>query len=101
MQIGRCLSQSWKLLTGNFGLLFGATSLVWLITVICHSFLGIVYLVLYGVLYGGLCLVTCRPRMRGLPVSVGDVSPALAWGSCNCCWPLVTVLLTFIGTCCW
>ena len=30
VQIGRCLAQSWALLTSNFGVLFGATALVWL-----------------------------------------------------------------------
>src|SRR5437899_2484245 len=36
VQVGRCLAASWKLLMANFGLFFGATFLVWLISVVCQ-----------------------------------------------------------------
>src|SRR5881628_183592 len=72
--IGRCLSLSWKLLTANFGLLFGATALVWLIEAVfqCIPLINLVYWVMQGVLYGGLYLVFLK-RIRGQPAAVGDV----------------------------
>src|ERR1051326_516578 len=36
IRIGRCLANSWNLLMGNFGLLFGATFLVWLVGTFCE-----------------------------------------------------------------
>ena len=74
VQIGRCLSRSWDLLKANFCLLFGATFLVWLIGVVCERIplVGLGYLVLRGVLYGGLYLIFLK-RIRGQPASVGEV----------------------------
>jgi GYF domain 2 len=74
VQVGRCLSLSWKLLSANFGLLFSATFLVWLIGIICQfiPFAGILYSVIRGVLYGGLYLIFLN-RIRGQPASPGDV----------------------------
>jgi len=74
VQIGRCFSLSWQLLSANWGLLFGATSLVWLIGIVCQfiPFAGIVYSVMRGVLYGGLYLVFLS-RIRGQPALVSDV----------------------------
>src|SRR5258708_23919774 len=46
LHIGQCLAQSWNLFTANFGLFFGATLLIWLISTVCALIpfpLGIVY----------------------------------------------------------
>jgi len=74
VQIGRCLSQSWSLLTANFGLLFAATFLVWMIGTVCQflPFGGLLYWVIRGVLLGGLYLVFLS-RIRGQTAAVGDV----------------------------
>jgi hypothetical protein len=73
VQPGRCLAQSWKLVTDNVGLLFGATFLIWLIETACQLNLltGMLYLVFKGVFYGGLYLVFLK-RIRGETASVGD-----------------------------
>src|SRR6266404_670110 len=70
---GRCLAQSFKLVTGNFGLLFGATFLIWLIGTACelNPVTGIIYYVMRGVFYGGLYLVFLK-KIRGEQVAVGD-----------------------------
>ena len=102
IQVGRCLALSWKLLMANFGLLFGATFLVWLIGTLC-SFLpfgGLLYLALRGVLYGGLYLVFLN-RIRAKPASVGD-----AFAGFNIAFAqlvlvgLLTTFLTGIGFFC-
>jgi hypothetical protein len=75
LQIGRCVSQALALLTANAGLLFGGTSLVWLIGALCQfiPFIGgFVYWALGGVLYGGLYLVFLK-RIRGERAEIGDV----------------------------
>jgi hypothetical protein len=82
VQIGRCLGQSWDLLTANFGLLFGATFLVWLITVGCQFIPiigGVVNWLVYGVLYGGLYLIILK-RIRGQPASMGEVFTGFRFG---------------------
>jgi hypothetical protein len=75
IRIGRCLGRSWRLLMANFGLLFGATALVWLIGTICEFVpfgIGkIGYWIFRGVIYGGLYLIFLR-RIRGEPASVGQ-----------------------------
>src|SRR5882672_3488557 len=74
VRAGQCLAQSWSLLTSNFGVLFGATFLVWMISLIIQLIpvVGMFYPVIWGVLYGGLYLVFLN-RIRGRPASVGDV----------------------------
>jgi hypothetical protein len=75
LQIGRCLSRSWTLLKANLGLLAGACFLFWLTGVVCQFIPligGIIYLVIKGVLYGGLCLIFLN-RIRGQPASTGDL----------------------------
>jgi len=74
VQIGRCLAQSWTLLQANFGLLFGATFVVWLLSTVCQflPFGGVVYWLLRGVLYGGLYLIFLN-RIRGRTAAIGDV----------------------------
>ena len=81
VQIGRCLTLSAKLLTENFGLLFGACFLVWSIGFLSEFRLVTLslYAVLRGVFYGGLYLVFLR-RIRGQPASVGDVFAGFSLG---------------------
>src|SRR5262245_37812974 len=71
VQVGRCLAQSWNLFTANAGLLFGATLLVWVIKVGANFIPmgGIAWLILRGVLYGGMYLIFLK-RIRGQPASV-------------------------------
>jgi len=77
LALGSCLSRAWALVTGNFGLLFGATAVVWLIS-LCQfvPVVGLIYKLLsgaiYGVLYGGLYLVFLR-QIRGQPTAIGEV----------------------------
>jgi hypothetical protein len=103
LQIGRCLTLSWTLLTGNFGLLFGATFFVWLITVGCQfiPFVGgILNWLLFGALYGGLYLVFLN-RIRGRPISVGDVFAGFSLGFVQLMLVgFLTKLLTIIGLWC-
>ncbi len=103
MQIGRCLALSWNLLTGNFGLLFGSTFLVWLITTGCQFIPligGIINWLIYGVLYGGVYLIFLN-RIRGRPVSIGDVFPGFSLGFVQLMLVgFVTQLLTIIGLAC-
>jgi hypothetical protein len=102
VQVGRCLSQSWTLLSANFGLLFAATFLVWMIGTVCQflPFGGILYWVLRGVLYGGLYLVFLN-RIRGQSAEVGDVFAAfnIAFGQLALVG-LISGLLTSIGFLC-
>src|SRR5258707_3967087 len=58
VQLGRCLASSWNLSSANFPLLFGASLLIWLISL--SEFIplvGLLYRVFAGVLYGGLYLI--------------------------------------------
>ncbi len=73
VRIGRCRAQSWALLTANFGLLFGATALVWAINLTCEFVPlagGLVNWLIHGVLYGGLYLIFLN-RIRARPASIG------------------------------
>jgi hypothetical protein len=103
VQIGSCLALSWNLLTGNFGLLFGATFFVWLITTGCQFIPligGIINWLIYGVLYGGLYLVFLN-RIRGRPVSIGDVFAGFSLGFVQLMLVgFLTKLLTMIGLVC-
>jgi hypothetical protein len=67
LNVGKCLSRSWDLLSANVGLIFGSTALVWLVGLL--QFVPVVslgYFVVHGVLFGGLCLVFLK-RIRGEP----------------------------------
>ena len=103
VQIGQCLGQSWRLLTANFGLLFGATFLVWLITTGCQFIPligGIINWLIYGVLYGGLYLIFLN-RIRGRPASVGDVFAGFSLGFAQLMLVgFLTKLLTMFGLSC-
>ena len=104
LRIGHCLQRSWKLVTENFGLLFGATFVVWLIATICafvpFGFGWLLYYVLQGVLYGGLYLVFLK-RLRGQPATFADAFSGfnIAFGQLVLVG-LVTGLLTGIGLVC-
>jgi hypothetical protein len=103
LQIGRCLGQSWALMTANPGLLFGATFLVWLITLGCQftPFIGgIAHWLLYGVLYGGLYLIFLN-RIRGRPASIGEVFAGFSFGFAQLMLAgFLCKLLATIGLCC-
>jgi hypothetical protein len=77
LDIGQCLSRSWNLLTANFGLLFGASALIWLVS-LCQfiPIVGLIYKIVAGAFYGGLYLVFLK-RIRGQPASVGDAFSGL------------------------
>jgi hypothetical protein len=103
VQIGRCLALSRNLLTGNFGLLFGATFLVWIITTGCQFIPligGIINWLIYGALYGGLYLVFLN-RIRGRPASIGDAFAGFSMGFVQLMLVgFLTKLLTIIGLAC-
>jgi hypothetical protein len=103
VQIGQCLGQSWSLLTANFGLLFGATFVVWLITTGCEFIPligGVINWAIRGVLYGGLYLIFLN-RIRGRPASVSDVFAGFSLGFVQLMLVgFLTKLLTMIGVWC-
>jgi hypothetical protein len=103
VQIGRCLGQSWDLLTANFGVLFGATAVAWLISFGCQFIPlvgGIANWLIAGVLYGGVYLVFLN-RIHGRPASIGDVFVGFTTGFVQLMLAgFLTKLLTFIGLCC-
>lgn len=74
LHVGRCLAEGGALLSSNFGVLFGATCLLWLITTVMQFLpvIGVIYFVLRGVFYGGLYLVflSC---LRGQRPGVNEV----------------------------
>jgi hypothetical protein len=103
VQIGRCLAQSWALLTANFGVLFGATTLVWGIT-FGLQFIplagGLVNWLIHGVLYGGLYLIFLN-RIRARAASVGEVFAGFSFGFVQLMLAgVLTELLTKIGLAC-
>jgi hypothetical protein len=103
VRIGRCLSLSGKLLTGNLGLLFGACAVAWFVAVIFERvpFIGgILYMAIHGVLYGGLYLIFLR-RIRGEAASIGDVFAGFSGPFTQLLLAgLLTSVLSTIGFCC-
>ncbi len=103
VQIGQCLGRSWRLVTANFGVLFGATAVAWLITFACQFIPlvgGIVTWLIQGVLYGGVYLVFLN-RIRGRPASVGEVFAGFSVGFAQLMLAgFLTKLLTIIGLAC-
>lgn len=73
LQVGRCLSRSWQLLSSNFGLLFGACFLFWILRTIMQfvPFGSPLFWVIHGAFYGGVYFVFIQ-RIRAQPASVGD-----------------------------
>lgn len=75
LNIARCLGRSSQLLGANFGLLLGAASLTWMLGLAAQllPFVGgFVYLLLEGVLFGGLYLVYLR-AIRGEPAAISNI----------------------------
>jgi hypothetical protein len=103
IRIGECLARGWELLKANFGLLFGATFLVWLLDLLCQftPFVGpIIHWLICGVLYGGLSLVFLK-RIRGQPAAANDAFAgfSLSFGQLVLAG-LITSLLAKIGVWC-
>jgi len=75
LRLGECLASGGKFFASNFGFVFGAVFVAWLVNTVM-AFLpvigGIVHLLLGGVVLGGLYLA-CLRRMRGEPARVADV----------------------------
>jgi len=73
LEIGRCLESSWRLLIANFGLLFGASAVIWLVGFAQFiPVIGLAYKILVGVFYGGLYLVFLK-RIRGQSAEIKEV----------------------------
>jgi hypothetical protein len=117
LDVGGCLSRSWNLLQANFGLLFGATLLVWLFGLLgiagqflvpiagvlpalaLGSITGLVYWILHGVFLGGLSLVFLN-RIRGQPATVGGAFQGFHGGFAQLLLAgVVSSLLSTIGVC--
>jgi hypothetical protein len=117
LDIGRCLARSRDLLTANFGLLLGATLLIWcvgLVSLVGHimiayvgfipglaagSIVGLAYWIIQGVLQGGLCLVFLQ-RIRGQPASVSVAFSGFRVGFAQLALAgVVSSLLSSLGIC--
>ena len=74
LRVGRCLSLAWGLLLNNFGLLVGATMVVWLVSLTEFIPLigGAAYQVIWGALYGGFYLLYLK-RIRGQSAAMPEV----------------------------
>jgi len=97
-----CLALSWRLLTANLGLLFGATFLVWLIGTVCCflPFGAWVYWTLRGVLYGGLYLIFLK-RIRGETTAVSEVFSGFNISFAQLVLAgMITSLISMIGLAC-
>jgi GYF domain 2 len=98
--LGGCFSRSLKLLMDNFGLLVGATSVIWLLDLVISliPILGaILHLVLAGIFFGGLYLVYLK-RIRGEAASIGDCFLGFKFSTSQLLLAgLITTLLTQIG----
>ena len=102
VDIGYCLSQSWRLLTSNFGVLFGAACVAWVLSLIQFIPLaGILYWLLKGVVDGGLYLVFLQ-KIRNEPARVGDVFNGfkLAFAQLLLTGLLTTLLSSLATVCC-
>jgi hypothetical protein len=103
VRLGPCFSRSWKLLTENFGTLFASAAIVWLVQSICEKIpiIGpLIFLVLEGVLYGGLYLLFLK-RIRGQSASVGDVFSGFQIAFAQLLLAgLVTRVLSTLAFCC-
>ncbi len=100
VRIGRCLVRSAELIMGNFGSLVAATSLVWLLSMVCQFTPlvgGILNMLLSGVLFGGLYLVFLR-RIRGQQTNISEVFTGFGDGFAQLMLAgFVTSLLSSIG----
>jgi hypothetical protein len=90
------------LVTANFGLIFGATALYWLIQTACERtpVINYFYWAFDGVFYGGVSLVFLK-RIRGQPAAIGDVFFGFSGAFVQLLLAgLISVLLSSIGFCC-
>jgi hypothetical protein len=98
-----CIASSWKLVTSNFGLLFAASAVVWLIGTVSSfiPFVGMLYWAIKGVLLGGLYLVVLK-RIRNVPAEVADVFSGfnLAFGHLVMAGLISAILATMGAVCC-
>jgi hypothetical protein len=103
IDIGRCLSRGIELVKANFGLLLGATFLIWLIAGVSQwiPIVGpLLYLVFRGVLWGGLFLVFLK-RIRGQQAGVGDTFSGFSLAFAQLMLAgLVTYVLSVLGVLC-
>jgi hypothetical protein len=102
LRVGQCFSQGWELLKANFGLLFGACAVVWLITTVCERvpLLSSVLWVFLGIFYGGLYFVFLK-RLRGQPAVIADVFAGFSMAFVQLLLVgLVAGILTGLGMCC-
>jgi hypothetical protein len=74
LNVIECLSRAWQLWTSNFGFLFAASFVVWMIGVTLQFMpvVGLLYWPLRGVLYGGLFIVVLR-LLRAQEPAVNEV----------------------------
>jgi uncharacterized membrane protein len=75
LRMGECLNGGMSFLLSNFGFVVGSVLLAWLVNFAMAFFPlvgGILHLILGGVVMGGLYFTVLR-RMRGEPVSVGNI----------------------------
>ncbi len=101
LNIGACLSASWQLMTRNFGSLLAPCALIWAVGLSQFiPMLGLVYMVMAGVFYGGLYLFFLK-RIRGEHATVADAFSGfnIAFGQLVLAG-FLTWLLTAIGFVC-
>lgn len=99
LRIVECLTLSWTLLKANFGLLFGATFVIWLVESLCQRLpiISMFYWVIQGVMNAGLYLIFLH-RIRGQPASISEV-----FAGFSSAFPqlllagMITTLLSFVG----
>jgi hypothetical protein len=101
VSIGACLSRAGGLLAGNLGLLFGASFLVWSISIVLdYTTCGVLTFVLRGALYGGFYGLILS-RIRGQPAGLGAVFAGFREGFGQLMLAgMVATLLTKVGMCC-
>ncbi len=101
LNVGSCLSRSWGLLKANFGLFLAASALFWLVGLVEFiPLMGLAYLLLRGVLLGGLYLVFLK-RIRGQAASPTEVFAGFSLAFAQLMLVgLVSTLLSTIGFVC-
>ncbi len=73
LRLGRCFSGSLRLLFGNFGLVLGASSIVWAASLLqLVPLADLVYKVLWGAVYGGFYVLLLK-RIRGQSTALTEV----------------------------
>jgi hypothetical protein len=97
--IGVCLSRAWMLWWGNFGLLTGATLVIWLLDLVAQH-IPFVDVLLGGVLYSGLYRVYLK-RLRGEPAVSSEAFSGFGISFVQLLFAgVATSLLTLVAYCC-